>query len=189
MIILSILIPSLSNRGAKLQKLLNEFIKQRVENNAMYHIEVITHTDNGEKTIGDKRNYLMNRATGKYLCFFDDDDWPSSKYIKNVLEGIKKDVDCCSLRGIITWDKKEPLIFEHSIKYKAYSTTSNAITYERFPNHLNVIKSSIAKQFKFPSINHGEDTDWATQIFKSGLIQSEHYIDEVIYHYDYITNK
>ena len=61
--------------------------------------------------------------------------------------------------------------------------------YERYPNHLNCIKSSIAKQFKFPEINFGEDTLWADKVFKSGLIKTEHFIDKVIYHYKYITNK
>jgi hypothetical protein len=93
------------------------------------------------------------------------------------------------LRGIITFDGETPELFEHSIKYKEYKTVDNPVKYERYPNHLNCIKSSIAKQFKFPEINHGEDTDWATQIFNSGLIKTEHYIDSVMYHYNFITRK
>jgi len=82
-------------------------------------------------------------------------------------------------------------MFEHSIRYNAYKTNPDGyeVRYERFPNHLNCIKSSIAKQFIFPEKNHGEDTDWATQVHRSGLIQTEHYIKEVIYYYDYISNK
>ena len=86
-------------------------------------------------------------------------------------------------------DGQMPKYFEHSIKYNEYNTTQNFITYERYPNHLNVIKREIAVQFKFPEINFGEDTDWATQINKSGLLKKETYIDQVLYYYNYISNK
>jgi hypothetical protein len=106
-----------------------------------------------------------------------------------ILKALKSKPDCLSLRGVITFDGHEPKIFEHSIKYSEYRTTANVITYERYPNHLNVIKSSIAKQFTFPEINFGEDTDWATQINKSGLLKKEVYIEEIIYYYKYVSNK
>ena len=82
-----------------------------------------------------------------------------------------------------------PEFFEHSIRYKSYSTTDNIIKYERFPNHLNCIKKSIANQITYPEINHGEDTDFAHKLYASGLIKTEHYIDNVLYHYKFITNK
>lgn len=147
---------------------------------------------NEEDSIGKKRNDLLQAATGDYTCFIDDDDRVSIYYLPHIYAGILKGVDCCSLTGEITEDGKNPLLFEHSIKYKEYKTNQivgNRIKYERYPNHLNAIKSSIAKQFKFPEKNHGEDTDWATQIFKSGLLKTEHYIPEVLYYYDYRSKK
>lgn len=153
-------------------------------------VEILIDKDNGEKSIGEKRNALLERATGEYVCFFDDDDIPSNDYIERVFDGINKCVDCCSLMGIIRIDNGSPEIFEHSIKYKEWKTNSTGnIKYERTINHLNVIKSSIAKQFKFKEINHGEDRIWSEDIFKSGLIKSEHYINKVIYNYIYISNK
>lgn len=180
---LSILIPALISRYD------NNVVLKQLNAQNLTDIEVLVYYDNGELSIGEKRNKLLKSANGEYLCFIDDDDSISNNFIKYIMDGINKDVDCCSLRGVITWDGGNPEIFEHSIKYKEYATTDNPIKYERYPNHLNVIKASIAKQFKFPEINHGEDTDWATQIFKSGLIKTEHYIPEVIYNYNYITNK
>jgi glycosyltransferase involved in cell wall biosynthesis len=148
-------------------------------------------TDNKENSIGWKRNTLMNLSEGQYLAFIDSDDRIGPNYFKRILEGIDIGVDCCSLRGIITEDGVNPLVFEHSIKYHEYKTNPEGtpVRYERFPNHLNSIRSEIAKQFKFPEINHGEDTDFATQIHRSGLIKSEYYIDEIIYHYDWISKK
>lgn len=183
---LSILIPTLECRN----KLFCEAIQALNSQIDRSIVQVIINKDNGQKSIGKKRNELLQLAEGEYVCFFDDDDMPSSNYIEEVLKGIEKGVDCVSLRGVITWDGINPEIFEHSIRYSEYKTNyDSAIKYERYPNHLNAIKASIAKQFKFPEVNFGEDTDWATQIFKSGLIKTEHYINSVIYHYNYVTTK
>lgn len=156
-------------------------------------IEVIW---NGEDwTIGAKRNELIERAKGEYSCFIDDDDDISDNYIEWLLKAAESGCDCASLKGVITTDGENRYVFEHSVKYKEYKTInivcpdSELVKYERYPNHLNLIKTSIAKQFKFPEINHGEDTDWATQIRDSGLLKTQFEIPEVIYYYKYISKK
>lgn len=183
--ILSVLICTVESRNTMFNNLLIELKKQTDGKS----IEIVYHLDNGEMIIGAKRNNLLQGAKGEYVCFIDDDDEIGSDYIKLIMDGLQHKPDCLSLRGIITWDGNTPELFEHSIKYKAYATTTNAIKYERYPNHLNVIKTSIAKQFKFPEVNHGEDTDFANQLFKSGLLKKEIYIDKILYHYKYIQNK
>lgn len=105
------------------------------------------------------------------------------------MEGIKSDCDALSLKGMYYEDFVPGGIFEHSIKYNAWRTTSNEVKYERFQNHLNAIKTSITKKFKFPDKNYGEDFDWATIVHESGLIKTEHYIPEIIYHYYHVNNK
>lgn len=183
---LSILICGLSNRVESREILLSELSKQYKGND----IEVITEVDNGAMSIGYKRNLLLSKAKGEYLCFIDDDDEISSDYILKALTALGHNPDCCSLTGVYTTNGDNPEIFEHSIQYKEYKTNKfGAVTYERYPNHLNIIRSSIAKKFRFLEISHGEDTDWATQIFNSGLLKTEATIKGVIYHYKFKTNK
>ena len=186
MVLLSILIPHVVERSEMLSSLMKNLTAQIFKSNILPHqIEILTNQE--DLTIGEKRNKLLEQSKGKYVCFIDDDDDVSSDYINLLLEGIRKEVDCCSLRGVITIDGETPELFEHSINYNEYKTTDNEIVYERYPNHLNCIKSEIAKKFSFLGISFGEDTEWATQIHKSRLIQTEHFIDKVIYHYKYIT--
>ncbi len=189
---LSILIPTTPDRKNYLDRLLDALKIQIVGTEYLGRVEILEEIDNYENSVGTKRNKLLSRSVGDYVCFIDDDDRVSEKYISLLFVGIHKGVDCCSLKGIITENGLNPLIFEHSIKYNEYKTNENTtpsqpVKYERYPNHLNCIKASIAKQFRFPEINHGEDTDWARQIHKSGLIKTEHYIPEIIYYYDWRT--
>lgn len=182
---ISICILTIFSRSAQFGRLQAELWSQTLPFAGDIEIIVIR----GNSSIGEKRNRALNQASGEYVCFFDDDDWPGPNYINWLMKAVESDCDCASLKGEITWDGKRPEIFEHSIKYNAYETVDGYIRYLRYPNHLNLIRSSIAKQFKFPEINHGEDTDFATQIFKSGLLKKEFYISEIIYYYRYVTNK
>lgn len=183
MISLSLLICTIPKRRPFLDRLQGILSDQRSD-----EVEVLIDA-HPTMNIGAKRNELLHRAQGKYVAFIDDDDRVAYDYIELLMEGIRKDVDCCSLKGIITENGMNPLLFEHSIKYSAYRTIADSVhgevRYERYPNHLNCIKAEIAKQFTFPEKNHGEDTDWATMLYNSGLLKTEHYIPEVIYHYEY----
>lgn len=187
---LSILICTQPHREFYLHRILNHLIVIRTA--CGEDIEIVN-DPHPTDTIGTKRNRLLQSAKGEYVAFIDDDDLVSLDYFKLLFEGIEKGVDCCSLKGIITEDGQNPLLFEHSIRYPMYRTIADSVhgevRYERYPNHLNCIKASIAKQFRFPEKNHGEDTDWATQIYNSGLLKTEHYIPEVIYYYEYRSKK
>jgi glycosyltransferase involved in cell wall biosynthesis len=184
---LSILIPSLHSRTYEFCKLIEYLNSIKTD-----EVQIVSYIDSGENSIGFKRNELLRFAQGEYIAFIDDDDIVESDYFKEILKGIKENADCCSLRGVITWDGVNPETFEHSIRYKAWATNmmpNEPIKYERYPNHINCIRTYIAKQFKFPEIYMGEDFDWSTQIFKSGLLKTEYYIDKVIYKYNYKTTK
>lgn len=150
-------------------------------------IEIIACGDYRKHSIGKKRNILMDEAVGEYTCFIDDDDSVSDNYLELILEGVNKKVDCCSLKGIITFDGDRPKPFIHYKDCEKYYETDEA--YHRYPNHLNCIKASISQQFRFPETNHGEDTSFATQVKQSGFIKTEHAIEPVIYFYNYISNK
>lgn len=133
-------------------------------------------------TIGEKRNILMSKATGEYVVFIDDDDLISPNYFKHICEGIEKGVDCCSLTGKYFLNGNYKNTFIHSLEFDIYSEHNG--TLRRPPNHLNVLKTSKVKKFKFKSINDGEDTDWAMQICEAKVLEVEHKIDDVLYFYE-----
>lgn len=176
-----ILILTLPQRQTKFEALKMELERQIRFSNATNAVNVRFFLDSGENSVGFKRNQLLQSSVADYICFVDDDDWIASDYISLLFEAIQKGPDCVSLIGLITTNGKNPKQFVHSIRYEHYFEENDI--YFRPPNHLNVIKRSIACNFEFPLINHGEDTDWAMQVCRSGLLKKEVEIQSTIYLY------
>jgi len=190
---LEILICTLPERWELFERLFNKLTMQIDDLANPFDVEILSNGNPKGVSIGTKRNRLLDMSTAEYVAFIDDDDDVSNNYIATLLAGAKMGFDCIGLRGEITINGGKPEIFEHSLKYDEWKTNEGAIypnvKYERFPNHLNCIKSSIAKQFKYPETNHGEDFDWSTQLHKSGLLKTEYEVNHTIYYYNYLTKK
>lgn len=186
---LSILIPTLPERIDLFNILINNLNEQIRNINAQNKIEILVDNRGRDLTIGKKRNDLKQKAQGKNLVYIDDDDLIAHNYIIEIMKALRSEPDCLSLRGIITTDNSNPEIFEHSIKYNNWETTEGSIKYLRMPNHLNVIRTCIAKQIDFPEINFGEDHAYSIALRDSGLLKNEFYIDQILYYYKYVTKK
>lgn len=182
---LSLLIPTRETDWPLVDTLMKE-IRSQDKNN---EVEILTLMNRGEHSIGYYRNTLVEWAHAPYLAFIDSDDMITKEYVSTLLEAIKFTPDVVSLRGVITIDGGKPEVFEHSIKYNEWRTTNNFIKYERMPNHLNCVKSSIAKQIKYPEINHGEDWEYSKVLQASNLVKTECYTDQMLYQYLYKTKK
>lgn len=181
-VIWSILIPTLEKRKKDFLYIYNKLMSQIKDNKLENAIEIVVLSDNGEMSIGTKRNKLLNMSKGEYTCFFDDDDDAHPEYISMIYNKIiSEKPDCVSLVGIITFDGKNPKKFIHSLKYNSYFEKDNV--YYRPPNHLNVIRKDVAIIFKFPEKSYGEDTDWAMRVCRSGLLKTEAIINEPYYFY------
>ena len=184
--LISILIPVHESHHEKFQALHHEILRQ-IGFGKHDVVEVYPYLNKGDHSKGHYRNELLDWAKGEYLCFVDADDWVSEDYISTLLAGVRTNPTHISLRGEYTVNGQSPELFEHSIKYQSWKTNDTGlIKYERTVNHLNCIKSSIAKQFKFPDISHGEDHNWANQLQRSGLLTQEYYTDKLLYHYKYV---
>ncbi len=191
MIVLSILIPTIVTEGGipgreiLLQRLLSILEPQKTP-----EVQIITNPDGGKKTIGQKRNELVAQSTGKYICFVDDDDLVSPQYVAKVLAALKSDPDCVGFKVERTSDGTATGTAVHSLKYERYGdgkAAGGSIIWERTPNHLNPIRRTIAIQCEFPHQSFGEDSAYAVKV--RPLLKTEKFIDEVLYRYEYVSNK
>lgn len=174
---LSILICSLNSRAHLLKRLRSVLDPQLTD-----EVEVIVNADDGQLSIGDKRNALLQAATGDYIAFIDDDDLVRTTYVQSVLAAIQTNPDCVGIEGVITTNgNPNGRLFIHSLRYHIWFEDNGV--YYRNPNHLSPVKRELALKTGFPSINHGEDHDYSKRLLP--LLNSEVYIKGPIYHYDY----
>ena len=76
---MSILVCTTTERKHFLDRLLDTLNKQITD-----RIEVIVESDDGIMKIGKKRNMLLDKASGDYVCFVDDDDLVSDDYCEKI---------------------------------------------------------------------------------------------------------
>jgi len=186
--LISILIP-IHERDHEMFSKLHDHLNSQIGYGKHDVLEVYPYLNNGQYSKGHYRNELLSWAKGEYVCFIDADDWVSDNYIKLILDAAKSGCTHASLIGEYTSNGLNPELFEHSIRYNSWRTVPGRIRYERTINHLNLIRSDIAKQFKFPLINHGEDHEWAKLLQSSNLLNKEYNIEELLYFYRHKPDK
>jgi len=201
----SILIPTLESRKEMFSRLKISLDSQLV-GNLLNEVEILYLLDNRQKTIGEKRNILLNSAKGDFLTFIDDDDRVSDNYIKKIIEAItcSPDSDCIVFDCICTITSVDKHIKSGRKQYCKYGiefdytkqdpwTESNIAERTEMeqwrgkPSHTMVWKSLLAKNVMFPNQNVGEDFDWVKRMWPK--IKKQIRINEVLYYYDAVLDK
>ena len=186
--ILSLLVCSLNERAYFLKRLQDRLNPQMTD-----EVELLINIDNREKSIGQKRNELLDKATGEYIAFIDDDDLVSEDYIEKILASIKKSKpDVIGIHLLMTTDNVIQEKTFHSIKYTHWYDEKDPDKpwlkrYYRNPNHLNPVKKEYACQVRFPNISMGEDKSYSERL--KSFLKTEEYIVEPIYFYEFRSNK
>jgi glycosyltransferase involved in cell wall biosynthesis len=178
---LSILIPSLEARKEMRERLIKSIETQcSLLEDKESSIEIIVEIDSGEKTVGEKRNFLLEKAKGDYVVFIDDDDEVADSYVTDILDALKQNPDCVTFRGQITSEPPEEFRFDIYYPHNIWAKDSNGV-HMRCPSSLCPIRSTIAKSVKFKPISCAEDRIWAIELYP--LLQSQVYIDKLMYIY------
>lgn len=181
---LSILICSLNGRAKyleRLKKILGLQIFKYIN-----EVEVLVSCDNGERSIGAKRDALIRKATGEYVAFIDDDDTVSGDYIEKILQAIETKPDVVGMCLLMYTDGVNPQLSTHSLKYTTWWDEPDPAKpgnkrYYRNPNHLNPVKREHAIKAGFPDISMCEDRRYSADILP--FLKTEVYIESPIYNY------
>lgn len=175
---LSILIPSIKCREDLLERLMGVLFEQWHMNKA--NVELLTMVDDGEKSIGQKRQELLEQATGDYVCFIDDDDLVPEDYVEATLKALETEPDCVGWKMDRRMNGRPDSIQIHSLKFKEWGKFKDG-THYRTPNHLNPIRRELALQVGFKDLNAGEDKDYSDRI--RPLLKTEVFLDRIMYTY------
>jgi hypothetical protein len=184
---LSILICHLAGRGPQLARL-----RAVLDPQVCDAVEILVETDNGEMPVGKKRNILLDRAQGDYICFIDDDDMVPDYYVAEILAAIVPDKDgntpdVVGIVGHYFHGDRPPQKFVHSVRYSDWHIERSG-QMNRTPNHLNPLRRSLALKAGFPEIDHGEDFEYSQRVSKllnedPEFSKTEVFIDKVMYEY------
>lgn len=181
---LSILIPATPRRVAShLQPLIAELETQIAQLEQPQTVEVLSFLDNRMRTIGEKRDALVQMSRGQFVAFCDDDDWVAPEYVRLLTDTIAVATPRTS---VITFDQLAVVngvdaICSFSLKHpnEAFKQPS----FKRSAWHVCAWRGEMARRVRFPASNYGEDWAWAKHLVLDAT--GEIHISKVLHHYRY----
>jgi glycosyltransferase involved in cell wall biosynthesis len=181
---LSVLIPTLLARSELLARLQAQLDGQITSLDEPSAVEVLVLPDEGELSIGRKRNDLIASASGEFVVFIDDDDRVADDYIVRILHAIKSNpsIDCVGHKGTLVFRNGQTRMFVHSICHRHWGYEDGV--YVRPPAHISPIRRTIANRYLFEDVSYSEDMDWVSRLVSDGVLRNEAFIDAPIYIYE-----
>ncbi len=171
-----ILILTQPSRAPFLHQLILEFQRQ-----ADPRVGLLIAEYDQSKTLGENRNVLRDLAIAEYISFFDDDDWPAPDFFARIMPLL--DRDYVGFRVQTYCEHLQYCAYGntyHSLKYHDWSRVG--MNFYRDVSHINPIRRELAMQADFEG-GIGEDARWAKALRAKGIVKTQHYISDVMYHY------
>ncbi len=159
-----------------LQTQINEYGRQK-------EVQIISECDNKQISVGTKRQLLLEKATGEYVVFIDDDDMVPYFYVENILSAIESKPDCIGFKILCKGTKG--ITASASNRWSKWGDNIGGFDYVRTIYHKNPIKRETALKIGYKDMRFGEDADYSKRLKESGLLTEEIFIDEFMYEYRY----
>lgn len=186
MVKLSIIIPTLVTRRHFRERLVTEFRRQVQVFDLQGQIELLIYEDEYGTglTTGAKRQACLEKAQGKYICCFDDDDRPAPNYLQKITEAIETTPDCITFEGKYSDNLGNSKKFYIQLG-ESWRETPKALY--RPPHHLCAFRSDIAKRGSYPDKIIGEDVEYGRRV--APFLKTSVHIAEDLYFYEKVHGK
>jgi glycosyltransferase involved in cell wall biosynthesis len=172
--ILSILTPAIWNRESA--KFLAAAISEQIGSAPVEHLVLF---DNRARSIGAKRQALVDIARGQYLAFVDDDDDVSPDYVDRLLKAAQTGADVITFRQQAIYNGLESEV-HFGINNQDGPFNPGGITL-RAPWHVCAWRRERVKDCLFAESNYGEDLAWCMQARRRA--RTARHIDAVLHTY------
>lgn len=145
-------------------------------------VELLVFLDNRQRTIGEKRDALVQMSRGKFVAFCDDDDDVSPNYISELAAAIEKapGADVITFKQRVFVDGIEA-VCHFSLKHQ--NEPFSPAGFKRNAWHVCAWRGDLARRYRFPASNYGEDWAWARHLVIEA--KKEHHVDQVLHTYRY----
>jgi len=188
--LLSILIPTIPSRIEKFNSLWDNLERQRGrlinDHPSIGDIEALV--DNSKSfldagvSIGEKREKLVMRSSGKYLCFLDDDESIPANYLESLVRLCLQDADVVTFRALAQL-KDYWGIIDMRLSYKVNDQMTPDYTVRRPPWQMCPVLSKHAKLYKFEDKNNAEDFEWMEKVLQH--CTTEAHTDRILFCYNH----
>ena len=161
---LSILVCSVSDRYEEALELGLDLVHQASPYGTL--VEVLILTDNRCRTIGMKRQALLDISQGGYVCFVDDDDEVHEEFVKRIMSNIIAEATSAHVLTFPTLCASKEfgtMLVHHDILYR--NENPKMPSFKRKPWFMHPIRRDIAVSSRFTDKNWGEDADWLNGIW------------------------
>lgn len=178
---LSILIATVPSR---IEYFYPSIMKQLLDQTEEYKdIEILALFDNKKRSIGKKRQEMINIAQGEYIVFVDDDDRIAKDYIKSIMTALYNNlkIDVVVFNQICTINGGKGMLCKYGIEFE-YGKINGGSEWRGKPAHTMVWRSDIVKKHKYSDRGNGEDIEWVKRASKD--IKTQVRIDKTLYYYD-----
>jgi hypothetical protein len=177
-ILWSILCATLSSRQAKFLDLMSVLLPQA---EADGQVEVVGLHNDGERTLADYRQALLQDARGEYLSFLDDDDMVEPDFVAAVTAAMEGRPDYVAFHHAY-WEGgvRDPRPVVTGMGHGGWHDTAQALF--RDVTQINPVRSVIARQADFRA-ETGAMEDWAYVAAVRPLLHTQTEIPRVLYHY------
>ena len=189
MILFSVLIPAIPNRIDRMKALFNNLQAQVTDANFENEVEILCFLDNKKRSVGHKRDGLVQLARGKYLSFVDDDDVIYCNYISTIVRAIKA---APSDTDVIVYDQDATInnggVFKvhFGLEYaneQAHQKLEKWVDITRKPFHTCTWRTELAKTERFSDVSYGEDWDWCRRLVAKTSLSKQVRIKETLLKY------
>lgn len=176
--LLSVCIPTMPSRAEALGRLYGALTRQQtaLERHPDRLVELCVLCDlpetEGGRSVGAKRDLLIQGATGHYVVFVDDDDAVADTYLAALVQACRTGADAVAIRLRYEQDGVYQNDIHHSAQYQGWGVGADG-TFQRSLSHVNPIKREIARQIPHLHGYYAEDVAWSLALERSGLVRTE----------------
>lgn len=147
-------------------------------------VEILYLLDNKKRSVGAKRQALLDIANGDYVAYVDDDDEVAPEYCESILSAIEGSPE---KPDVVTFDQVANIAgnlgqVRFGLGNPNDDFNPDAITL-RNAWHVCAWRRELAQQFKFPDLMDGEDWAWAEQL--CAVAKTSAHINKVLHFYTF----
>lgn len=188
MIILSVLMCTTPQRNEMFSKLFTELHRQleylQTFHESLGKVEILVDDSirylDGGLSVGKKREALLKRAEGEYVCYLDSDEGISPDYLETLVRLCRQGQDVCTFQAL-TKLKDFWALVDMRLSYKVNDQISPEYTVRRPPWHICPVKTKYAKRYHFPDVNNAEDFAWMNKVLTH--CTTEAHTERIIFEY------